>query len=61
MTTIERLLTTEEVAEMLRVSRRTLETWRSTARGPVFVRVGRRIGYRPEAVEQWLAERTSTA
>ena len=61
MTTIERLLTTGEVAEMLRVSPRTLESWRLLARGPAFVRCGRRVGYRPEAVEHWLAERTSAA
>lgn len=58
---MERLLTTVEVAEMLRISRRTLETWRLRGRGPAYIRVGRRVGYRPEAVEQWLHAHTSAA
>ncbi len=37
---------------------RTLERWRLTGEGPPFVRLGRRIAYRAEDVDSWLAGRT---
>jgi predicted DNA-binding transcriptional regulator AlpA len=41
------LLTATETADVLRVSERTVERWRSTGEGPAFVRVGpRRVAYR---------------
>lgn len=42
----DRLLTTREAAEMLRVKEATLEQWRWQGRGPLFVKVGRLVRYR---------------
>jgi excisionase family DNA binding protein len=57
-----RLLTPAEVAERLRVSTRTLEFWRHQGRGPAFVRVGKRVRYRPDDVEAFIGEqRTAPA
>lgn len=52
----ERLLTQDEVAEMLRVSPSTLINWRreGTLNGPPFVRVGRLIRYKVAEVQAWL-------
>ena len=55
------LLTPAEVAERLRVSTRTLEFWRHQGRGPAFVRVGKRVRYRPDDVEAFIeAQRFAT-
>ncbi len=52
------LLTTEEVAERLRVSRRTLEKWRTVGGGPPFIKLNRRaVRYQEEAVEAWKRSR----
>jgi hypothetical protein len=39
-------------------SPRTIERWRSTGRGPAFIKVGRRVLYRREAIESWLDQQT---
>ena len=47
-------LTPNELAERLHVSLRSLERWRVTGDGPVFLRAGsRRILYPLPAVEAW--------
>ena len=51
------LLTEAEVAEMLRVSQRTVRRWRNEGTGPPALRIGRRIRYRRSAVETWLDRR----
>ena len=52
-------LTTIEVAEMLRISRRTLERMRVEGTGPRYLKVGpgkrSRVLYRQADVEDWLA------
>jgi len=55
----DRLLTPEEVAEILRLrSPRTLEFWRKRGRLPLpYVRVGRLIRYRVCDVEQFIEDR----
>lgn len=50
----DELLTPEEVAKMLRHEAPTLERWRSTGYGPRYVKFGRRVAYRREAVEAWI-------
>lgn len=40
------------------VSESTLEKWRSTGRGPKFVKAGRAVFYRRADVEAWLTRRT---
>lgn len=59
-------LTVQELADKLRLSVSTLNTWRSRSKkgvqlGPPFVRVGGRIIYNVEAVEQWMAEQQDGA
>ena len=51
------LLTEVEVADLLRVSQRTVRRWRNEGTGPPALRVGRRIRYRRSAVEAWLDRR----
>lgn len=53
---MEGLLTLEGVAERLGVATQTLRNWRMQGRGPTGFKVGRRVMYRREAVEAWLAE-----
>jgi hypothetical protein len=37
---------------------RTMERWRRNGTGPRFVRIGRRIGYTREAIEDWLVQQS---
>jgi predicted DNA-binding transcriptional regulator AlpA len=48
------LLTEHEVAEMLRISVRTLQAWRTKKIGPRVVRLNRMVRYRWQAVIEWL-------
>lgn len=50
------LLTQRETSRVLHISQRTLQKWRSEGRGPRWLRVGRRIWYRPADIEEWLDE-----
>ncbi len=55
----EKLLTPEEVAELLGVSKQTLSSWRCNSTYPLeFCRIGRLIRYRQEAVEKFIRENT---
>lgn len=52
---MNRLLRTEEVAELLSLKKNTLEIWRHEGKGPAFVRInGRSIRYRAEDVQAYL-------
>lgn len=60
---LEQLLTTDQAANLLGVTRRTLEDWRYRGAGPVFVKVGRRATrYRPTDLEAFVqgGARTNT-
>ncbi|HTW15145.1 MAG TPA: helix-turn-helix domain-containing protein [Nocardioides sp.] len=48
------LLTTEEVAGMVRSSEGTLRYWRSVNRGPRSAKIGKRVVYRRSDVEAWI-------
>lgn len=50
----------EDVAEFLAVSVRTLEAWRLSGEGPLYVRLGRKkaVRYKREELEAFLAART---
>ncbi len=54
------LLTTEEASVALNraVSVSTLNRWRCEGGGPVFVKVGGRVYYRPRDLSDWLDGRT---
>lgn len=50
-----RLLKEDEVAEILRLSPATLRLWRSTGKGPRFVKIGGSIRYANEALQEYLS------
>lgn len=51
---LDDLLTPAVLAERLGMTERTLSEWRITGRGPVFIRLGKTVRYRPHAVDSWL-------
>lgn len=51
---LDSLITPSTLAERLGTTERSLSEWRITGRGPRFIRVGRSVRYRPEAVDTWL-------
>jgi excisionase family DNA binding protein len=51
------LLTSREAAEALRLSERTLERSRVSGFGPPFCKLGRRVLYRADDLDQWIAAR----
>lgn len=58
----DRLLTPREVAAMLGISDKTLERWRGTGEGPLFVRLsGKCVRYRREDVEEFVTTRIATS
>lgn len=48
------IVTTEELAETLRVPKYTVDYWRSRGIGPRGIKVGKRVLYRWTDVEAWL-------
>jgi Helix-turn-helix domain len=50
-----KLMTEEEVSKALNVSIAALRRWRVEQRGPVFIKVGSLVRYRPEDLELWLS------
>lgn len=52
-----KLLTPEELAEMLGVSPSTIRWWRSEGRGPRATKVGRLLRYDEADVRAWIEER----
>lgn len=52
--TLRDLITETEFAEARGVCLRTIQRERAQRIGPPFIRLGRRIFYRPEAIETWL-------
>lgn len=55
-----RLMTPRELAEHLGVPVKTLYTWRTTARGPRAIRVGKHLRYRRSDVEAWLEQQADS-
>lgn len=47
-------MTTEDVSRWLSIPVSTLAWWRTTGRGPCFVKAGRAVRYRMEDVERWM-------
>jgi predicted DNA-binding transcriptional regulator AlpA len=52
-----RCLQTSEVAKQLGVSQSTLNKWRLSGDGPRYLKLGRRVVYRPADVESFIAGR----
>ena len=57
-TEMETLLTTEQAAWLLRISRKTLERMRVEGRGPRFVKLGRCVRYRQRDLLAWITTNT---
>ena len=53
-TTDERLMTIDDLSEMLGIPIETLYGWRHRGQGPQGYRVGRHVRYRRSTVEAWL-------
>jgi hypothetical protein len=53
-----RLLGTDQAAEYLGVSRKTLESWRSLGGGPRYTKLGRRCAYRLDWLDQYVENRS---
>jgi excisionase family DNA binding protein len=51
---MDTLLTLPEVADRLRVSEDTLRHWRYVGTGPISIKIGRHVRYRPEDVSAWV-------
>jgi DNA-binding transcriptional MerR regulator len=53
---MDRLLTTNEVAELMRLAPETLRYWRWKGMGPKSFRLGSRVVYRETDVIMWIEE-----
>jgi predicted DNA-binding transcriptional regulator AlpA len=51
---VERLMSEQQVAEILGKPARTLRQWRYVNRGPRYLKVGASVRYRARDVEAWL-------
>ena len=51
---MDEYLTEAELAELLRVSTKTVRTWRKEGTGPPALRFGRGVRYRRRDVDAWL-------
>lgn len=58
MVDLDNLLTRDEVAEKLRVTRSYLDSAATRGKGPPYLRVGRAIRYDPVQVARWLEAQT---
>jgi excisionase family DNA binding protein len=54
---VPRLLTVQELAELLQVPPKTVYSWRYKGVGPHGVIVGRHLRYRPQDVDAWIEAR----
>lgn len=51
---------TDEAAAYMRISPRTLVSWRSRGMGPTYIKVGRRVVYLQSDIVAWLYQQRST-
>lgn len=59
---MEKHYTTREVSRILGVTLGTLRVWRSTGKGPSYVKFGDRVVRYPESkLEEWIDEKTGNA
>ncbi len=56
--TVEKLLRTEDVANLLGVPAKTLEMWRYRGTGPRFVKLGRLVRYVESELDEWVRSST---
>jgi len=53
---VDELLTEQELADLLKVSVRTVRSWRTEGTGPPSLRIGRGVRYRRRDVDAWLEQ-----
>ena len=59
MTGITIYLDEDSAADVLRISKRTIQRWRKTGEGPSFIRAGaRRVLYSRDAIDAWVEAHT---
>ena len=58
---MERLLSTEELAQYLALPLGTIYSWHTRSTGPEAIRVGKHLRYRESAVMEWLDRQTDKA
>ena len=57
-TKLVELLTEQEAGTLIDLAPSTLQKYRITGQGPKFIKVGRKVRYRPEHLIEWLESRT---
>ena len=57
---LENFVPEAEAAAELGLQASTLRFWRWQGRGPAYVKVGRKVLYSRNAIEQWLSDRERT-
>lgn len=58
---VGKLLTPDDVSDLLGIPVKTLANWRSERVGPLPLRIGCHVRYRSSDVEAWLSERVAAA
>lgn len=53
----EELISATEAAKFLKVSPRTIERWRTQSSGPPYIRLGRRVWYRRQRLNEFILRR----
>lgn len=59
MAAFSKVVPASEAAKLVGLSESTLAKLRLNGNGPVYCKLGRRVVYRPEDLEQWLQSRTA--
>ena len=57
MKDLEEMMTDRELAEYVRLKRKTLQMWRWRGVGPPYIKVEGAVRYRKTDVDEWFAER----
>lgn len=55
---MDRLISAEDAANFLNISPSTLAKMRLSGKSPRYVKLGRRVAYRPSDLEAWVAAQT---
>jgi predicted DNA-binding transcriptional regulator AlpA len=58
---IRPLLSSKDVAKILKCSKNTVDKWRLYGGGPKFVRVGKSVRYSPREIEAYIARSTAAS
>ena len=61
LSSIPALMTTEQVAKILGLSARTLETLRLRGGGPEYIKLGRSVRYEHGDIENWIEARRTAS